>query len=49
MRKVNAEKYCPFLIEKLSNIDQAEFQRNVEMQYLDYMNRAAQKKAQSKE
>ena len=49
MRTVNAEKYCPFLIKRLNQFDEAEFQRMVEMQYFDYMNRATQKKARSQE
>lgn len=49
MRTVNAEKYCPFLIKRLNHFDEAEFQRMVEMQYFDYMNRATQKKARSQE
>ena len=49
IRKVDAEKYCPFLIKRLNHFDEAEFQRMVEMQYFDYMNRAAQKKARSQE
>ena len=44
IRKVDAEKYCPSLIDRLNNFDQAEFQRTVEMQYSHYIDRATQKK-----
>ena len=42
IRTMNAEKYCPYLINKLNTLDEVELQNQVERQYEKYVERAKQ-------